>query len=231
MKNAEKIEKYKIAYKAFHGKEPEVVVKRGGWVRVNDTSTFRISEIPSLTTWFRNAAKKSKERSSFRMKAYIINEHGIEEAKKFLVLTTEKLTERSNDDEIFEYGCKNEEFLKRITVTLSIDAPMSWWFQFGKYVGGDIFVDKYPLQITRERLVRDVDPNYLTVLNALLLNSKNHDLIPLGLLKKCIVCTTYFTLRKIIKDYNWKNQKEWDYFIEVINKEIQYPLLLTDLLE
>ena len=190
------------------------------------------------------------------MIAIVLSEYGYKEAAFGLGLSYGKTSDMdfrgyndpSEQEKVMQKlagkGNGHDKFLRMLTVTLDITAPMYWWKEFDTYKVGTVAQSESTMHtITKRLLCRadfegSIDNAELAQINNLIESYKhstdNSKLIwymiinrlPMGFLQRRIVTTNYAALRNIISQRKGHKLFEWAEFIRAIENGVKHPNLL-----
>lgn len=134
-------------------------------------------------------------------------------------------------------GNGHNKFLESIQVWLNVDAPRYWWQQFDTYRCGITKQSESTMHtilrspLTHENFEGGANATYLVHLNELREAKKFDELkkdLPENFLQRRIVCTNYRTLQTMKIQRETHKLEEWQYFLEVLKRDLLYPELIWE---
>ena len=134
-------------------------------------------------------------------------------------------------------GAGHDKFIRQIQLWVDIEAARCWWSEFDTYKVGTVANSESTMHklAKREPLLEDFEEgtNENTVAEFLKVWLESKDDInvlkmnlPEGYLQRRMVTMNYQNLRNIIEQRTGHRLKWWQYFIDEIQMQVQYPELL-----
>lgn len=181
------------------------------------------------------------------MRVAIISEYGIEEALLGLGLSygltsgyyetmppEVKETLYNRAVKLAGKGHGHDKFLRVLTVTLDIEAPLYWWAQFDTYKIGTVAQSESKMHTLMKRplieqMFTSIHSEELEYLECLRQTGNFDTLLarlPMGFLQRRIVTTNYATLREIIIQRHKHKLEEWHIFCDRVWESCLYTEFL-----
>jgi hypothetical protein len=130
----------------------------------------------------------------------------------------------------------HNKFLESVVVWLDIDAPLFWWSQFDTYRCGITKQSESKMHTILKRALTPIDfcvgvyNESIAIINKLIIN-KEFELavinMPSGFLQRRIVCTNYKALRTICNQRRGHKLRQWQEFIDALEKGLDWPWALA----
>ena len=174
------------------------------------------------------------------MKVTILREAGYEEALLGLSLSYGQPVEEMPQVASILYRKDDSEskFLRQICIWLDITAPRYWWQQMDTYHVGKTQQSESTMHTLTKRKLAQSDfsqPISHEILGIVNLWIERGDWeraklnLPEGFLQRRVLCVSYQTIRRIIKQRHSHKLWEWQVFTNAILDQIEHKEFLADL--
>lgn len=140
-------------------------------------------------------------------------------------------------DKLTGLGKGHDKFLRMLTVTLDITAPLYWWKQFDTYKIGTVAQSESTMHTLMKNPITPecfeggkMNRVFCWYLNSLRKAKDFHTLnysLPQGYLQRRIVQTNYAALRNILEQRKGHKLPEWKAFCSAVSTGVTYPELLA----
>lgn len=173
------------------------------------------------------------------MRVRVIEEHGYETALLGLSLSYGRNLEAMEAvaRRLRFKGDGHNKFLESIVVWLDIDAPRYFWQQYDTYrVGATKQSESTMHTMTARPLTQDdfaypIPPAHLEHLNRLIGESRWEEAkrdLPESFLQRRIVCQSYLSLQRVVRQRMRHRLAEWSEFISELLRQVAHPELLKE---
>jgi hypothetical protein len=173
------------------------------------------------------------------MRVRVIEEHGYEVALLGLSLSygRDPATMEAVARRLGFKGDGHNKFLESIVVWMDIDAPRYFWQQFDTYRVGVTKQSESTMHTMTARTLGQTDFAYpipqahLEHLNRLVRDARWEEVkrdLPESFLQRRIVCQSYLSLQRIIRQRKAHRLTEWSTFVTEVLRQVQHPELLDE---
>ncbi len=134
-------------------------------------------------------------------------------------------------------GDGHNKFLESIVVWLDVDAPRYFWQQYDTYrVGVTKQSESTMHTLTARPLVQadfahPIPDSHLCYLNRLIAKEAWEEakrILPESFLQRRIVCQSYLSLQRVIRQRRHHRLSEWSIFVSEILRQVAHPELLDE---
>jgi len=134
-------------------------------------------------------------------------------------------------------GDGHNKFLESIIVWLDVDAPRYFWQQYDTYRIGVTKQSESTMHTMTARLLAQADfahpipSTHLEYLNGLIAKQSWEEAkrnLPESFLQRRIVCQSYLSLQRMIRQRRRHRLSEWPVFVEAVLRQVAHPELLDE---